>query len=212
MENEYSHLSSQGQALRTGVWPDGPRGQCLEGKIPFSTWDVYQISGHSELHHWKHSPKQPCLLLLVYHACTQLDTTSQEIIPSGRKKYSITSRKKLSTHWLSSCAEHWKVWREINVCYTGIYTFHPDNWLKFQAWGQNWSFIKLIFMIYLVFNYNTFNCFHSQQRLGRRRAPAKNQEQKMSYRVDWSYKYWPQSCKLLASTENQCEWSYNWLP
>lgn len=128
------------------------------------------------------------------------------------KKYSITSRKKLSTHWLSSCAEHWKVWREINVCYTGIYTFHPDNWLKFQAWGQNWSFIKLIFMIYLVSNHNTFNCFHSQQRLGRRRAPVKNQELKKSYAVDWSYKYWTRSCKLLAPSENQCEWSYNWLP
>lgn len=129
-----------------------------------------------------------------------------------QEKNTASPPEKLSTHWLSSCAEHWKVWREINVCYTGIYTFHPDNWLKFQAWGQNWSFIKLIFMIYLVSNHNTFNCFHSQQRLGRGRAPVKNQELKKSYAVDWSYKYWPQSCKLLASMENHCEWSYNWLP
>lgn len=146
--------------------PVGQWRERLEGKIPFSTWDVCQILGYSELHQWKYSPKYLCPLVLTYTVCTQLDATPQEIFPSERKKIQNHLQERLSTCLFSSCAEHWKVWKEINVCYTVIFTFHPDNWLKFQAWGQNWSFIKLIFMMYLVSNHNTFNCFHSLQSTG----------------------------------------------
>lgn len=158
----------------------------------------------------KHSPKYSCLLLLTHTVCTQLDATPQEIIPTERQKIQNHLQKRLSTCLLSSCAEHWKVWKEINVHYTGIYILHPDNRLKFQAWGQNWSFVKLIFVMYSVSNHNTFNCFHSLQSTGR--APVKNQELKNSFAVYWNYKYWRRSCKPLAYTEHQCERNYNWPP
>lgn len=95
-KNKYSHHSCQGQAPSTGTWPVGRWRECLEAKIPFSAWDVYQILHYSELHQWKHLPKYLCPLLLTSTVRAQLDDTPQEIIPSERKKKKknrITSRK-----------------------------------------------------------------------------------------------------------------------